>query len=85
MTDIKDVKYYTSSYLPQWTVWISHIVIAILFFTLGGLYLYSREHGKLNTDKIGQALAWIVIIFGILMITYHGDLLFMWKTSKEIQ
>lgn len=77
MTDINDVKYYSSDHIPTWTIWAIHIVIAILFFTLGGMYLYSRENGNLSTDKIGQALAWIVIIFGILMITYHGHLLFM--------
>lgn len=78
MPDIKQVKYYSSDYLPSWTVWISHISIAIIFFVLGGLYLH-QYNNKINTEKVGQALAWIVIIFGILMITYHGDLLLMWK------
>lgn len=83
MPDINDVKYYSSDYLPKWTVWTTHIVISILFFTLGGLYLYSRERRNLNTDKIGQSMAWIIIIFGILMITYHGDLLFMYKSKNN--
>ena len=78
MPDIKQVKYYSSDYLPSWTVWTSHIAIAIIFFVIGGLYLY-QHNNKINTEKVGQALAWIVIIFGILMITYHGDLLLMWK------
>ena len=78
MPDIKEVKYYSSDYLPPWTIWVSHILIAIIFFVLGGLYLH-QSNNKMNTDKVGQALAWIVVIFGILMITYHGDLLLMWK------
>jgi hypothetical protein len=83
MPDINEVKYYSSDYLPKWTVWVSHIIIALIFFTLGGMYLYSRENGKLSTDKIGQAMAWIIIIFGILMIAYHGDLLFMYKLKND--
>lgn len=81
MPNIDDVKYYASNYFPQWTVWTLHIIIALTFFTLGGLYLYSGEYNKLNTYKIGQALACIVIIFGILMIFYHGNLLSMWKSK----
>ena len=78
MPEIKDVKYFVSSYLPNWTVWGLHIVIAVIFFILGGMYLGYKEHEKEGLTTIGEAMAWIIIIFGILMITYHSDLLLMY-------
>ena len=83
MPDIKEVQYFTTNYLPKWFIWAMHITIAIIFLTLGGLYLGYKEHSEDTNDliTIGEAMSWVIIIFGILMITYHGDLFLMWKNS----
>lgn len=70
------VKYYSAPKNPS-VIWISHMLIAIVFLTLGGLGLKNKPQNKLSL-----ATSWILIIFGILMFAYHGHLFVMKNTEK---
>jgi intracellular septation protein A len=57
-----------------------HIIVAIIFIILGGLYIGYLDNKDQNRDKVAEVTSWIIIIFGVIMMLYHGHLWIRFKT-----
>ena len=57
-------------------IWPMHITIGLIFLILGSLYLnYYNNNDNKNKDLVGQIMAYMLIVFSVLMISYHSKLL----------